>query len=85
MLEIIAMVSLGRTIRNIVLEKGLRPTRYILNMVFLWVGLEIVGLYVGMRLFANPFGAYLLAIVGAAFGGYLGYRGAVNAQPEIIE
>ncbi|MEO9475354.1 MAG: hypothetical protein ABJG41_07455 [Cyclobacteriaceae bacterium] len=85
MLEIIAMISLGRTIKNIVLEKGLRPTRYIINMVLLWISMEIVGLYIGMQLFPNPFGAYLLAIAGAAFGGYLGYRGAVNAQPEIIE
>lgn len=85
MLEIIAMVSLGRTIRTIVLEKGMKPARFIWTMVGLWIGLEIVGMYIGMSLFRNPFAAYLFAIAGAALGGYLAYKNAVNAEPEVIE
>lgn len=85
MLEIIAMISLGRTIRNIALEKGLKPNKFIWRMVLSWIGLEIVGLYIGMSLFNNAFGAYICAIMGAALGGYLAYKQVVIAQPEIVE
>lgn len=79
------MISLGRTIRNIVREKGLKPTSFIINLVLLWIGFEIVGIYIGYSLFHNPFGAYVCAIGGAALGGYFAYKMAVNAEPQIID
>ena len=84
MLELIAMFSLGKTIRAIAMEKGLKPLRYILNMIFLWIGLELLFAFIGMSLFGNMMGAYFCALAGAAFGGYLGYRGVVNA-PDASE
>lgn len=82
MLEIIAMISLGRTIRNIALEKGLKPLRYILTMIFLWIGCEMMGAAIGLSLFGNMFAAYVCALAGAVLGGYLSYQRVVNAQPE---
>lgn len=79
MLELIAMFSLGKTIRNIALEKGLKPLRFILNMIFLWIGMELLFAFLGMSIFGNMMGAYFCALAGAALGGYLGYRGVVNA------
>ena len=79
MLELIAMFSLGKTIRNVALEKGLKPLRFILNMIFLWVGLELLFAFIGMSVFGNLMGAYFCALGGAVLGGYLGYRGVVNA------
>ncbi|MFY0601006.1 MAG: hypothetical protein JXR03_15125 [Cyclobacteriaceae bacterium] len=83
MLEIIAMISLGRTIRNIALEKGLKPSKYIVNMVLLWIGFEIIGAYIGMNITHNLFGSYLFAMAGAVLGGYLAYQSAVKAPPNI--
>lgn len=85
MLEIIAMISLGKTIRNIVREKGLKPTSFIINMILMWIGFEIMGIYIGFSLFHNPFGAYLCAMAGAALGGYFSYKMAVNAEPQITD
>lgn len=79
------MVSLGKTIRNIAREKGMKASRFIWTMVLLWIGLEIVGMYIGLSLFGSPFAAYFCAIIGAAFGGYLAYRNVVNAQPETLD
>ncbi len=84
MLELIAMFSLGQTIRAIAMEKGLKPLRYILNMIFLWVGFELLFAFIGLSLFSNMMGAYFFALAGAVFGGYLGYRGVVNA-PDASE
>ena len=82
MLEIIAIMILGRRIARMVKAKGHRPGRYIVTMLLLWISLEMLGFVAGQRFFADEVLAYLWAIVGAAIGGYLGYLLAVNA-PDI--
>jgi hypothetical protein len=84
MLELIAMFSLGKTIGNIALEKGLKPLRFILSMIFMWIAMELLFAFVGMSLFGNVMGAYFCVLGGAAFGGYLGYRNVLNA-PDTTE
>lgn len=81
MLEIIAIVMLGSKIKKIVKAKGLNPARYILIMVVLWIGCEFAGGFIG-GLIMGPavLAVYPFAIAGAALGGYLGYRIAVNAK-----
>ncbi len=79
MLEIIAIFIVGKAIKNMVLAKGLKATKYILLMVFFWLSFEFLGLMLGIIIFGNEFTAYLLAIPGAALGGYLGYNIAKNA------
>ncbi len=81
MLEIIALIYLSIRIKKIVLAKGLRPTRYIVTMLLLWMSLELLGLAAGNRLFESEIAAYLIAIAGACIGGYLGYKVAINAEP----
>lgn len=81
MLELIGIITLGKAIQKIVTEKGLKPTKYILLMVILWLGFEVIGLFVGMILFGNVMTGYLLAFPGAAMGGYISYSVARNATP----
>ena len=81
MLEILALVFLGRKIREIVTEKGLKPRKYILIAVGLWFGLEISGIIVGFTFFGEGFAPYLLGLGGAVTGGIISYRIANNAEP----
>ncbi|WP_258102982.1 hypothetical protein [Marinoscillum sp. MHG1-6] len=80
MLEIIAMFSLGSTIRNIALDKGLKPGPFIVMMIMYWIGLEFTGAYIGMQITTSMAGAYFCGLAGAAFGGYLGYQRVLKAE-----
>ncbi len=79
MLEIIAIIYLGRTIKKIALKKGLKPTKYILLMVFFWLSFEFLGMVIGFIIFKDGLMPYLLALPGAALGGYLSYTIVKNA------
>lgn len=79
MLEIIAIFTLGKAIKNKVQAKGLKATKYILLMVFFWLSFEFLGMVLGIIIFGEGLEAYLLALPGAALGGYLGYTIAKNA------
>lgn len=81
MLEIIAMFSLGRTIRNITINKGLKPAPYIIMMILYWIGMEFVGAYIGISLSGSMMIGYFCGLAGAAFGGYIGYQRALKAEP----
>jgi small-conductance mechanosensitive channel len=83
MLEIIAIISVSRTIRAIALEKGLKPSKYIIILIALWIGFEMLGGILGALLFGPGLESYLIAIVGAGVGGYLGYNIAQKAEPYI--
>jgi len=82
MLEIIAIFSLGKSIKVTVEEKGLKPLKYILLLIAMWIGFEILGGILGALLFGNGLGIYIFALLGAAFGGYLSYNIAKNANPS---
>ncbi len=85
MLEIIAAIYLGKKIRDIVKEKGLNPTGYIIIMVVLWIGFEFFGALVGMLITEDEMGAYVFAIIGAVLGAAISYAIADNAKPAKVE
>uniref|UniRef100_UPI00404B08CC hypothetical protein n=1 Tax=Fulvivirga sp. TaxID=1931237 RepID=UPI00404B08CC len=82
MLEIIVMITLGKSIQNIIREKGFKPLKYILIMILMWFGLEFIGGILGVILFGEGLIAYPFALAGAALGGYLSYQIALNASPS---
>ncbi|MDW3194983.1 MAG: hypothetical protein R8G66_21605 [Cytophagales bacterium] len=81
MLEIIAIVSLGKSISKIIREKGRKPLLFVLLMVVMWLSFEVIGAVIGVILLGEGIGAYLFAIFGAALGGFLSYIIAKNASP----
>lgn len=83
MLELIAIFTLGKSIKKMVQAKGLKATKYILLMVFFWLSFEFLGMVLGIIIFGEGLEAYLFALPGAALGGYLSYTIAKNAVPEL--
>lgn len=79
MLELIAIFTLGKAIKKMVQAKGLKATKYILLMIFFWLSFEFLGMVLGIVIFGEGLAAYLLALPGAALGGYLSYTIAKNA------
>ena len=83
MLEIIAIIALARKIKAIVIAKGHKPLKYILILLGLWIGLEVVGAIIGTLIFGEDgFEPYICAVLGATWAGFFSYRVALNA-PDI--
>ena len=82
MLEIIAIVILGQKISKLVKEKGLSPSKYVIIMVLLWIGLEFFGAFIGTIMIGPGMAAYPLGILGAIVGAIIGYQIAKNAEPK---
>lgn len=80
MLEIIVLVNLGKTIANMVREKGHKPFKFILLMIVLWLGFEFCGSIVGTLIFKESLLVYLFALAGAAVGAFLSYAIAKSAS-----
>jgi membrane associated rhomboid family serine protease len=83
MLEILAIIALASSIKKIVIEKGLKPWKYIILMVVLWILFEFTGGIVGVIFFGEGLAAYPGALFGAALGGLLGYIIAKSAKSRI--
>lgn len=83
MLEIIAIIVLSSNIKLIAQGKNLKPAKYIILMVFLWIFLEFLGAIIGTIVFGEGLAAYPFALIGAALGGFLGYIIAKNATPKL--
>ncbi len=81
MLEIFAMLYLGKTIKEMVEPKGLSAAKYILIMLGLWLGCEFFGVVLGTLFFEEMFKIYIMGLLGAGIGGYLAYTVAYNADP----
>lgn len=81
MLEIVGIILLGKKIREMVKAKGLSPTKYIVIMVLLWVGLEFTLGTLGVVITQNELMAYPFAIAGAITGAIIGYQIAKRAKP----
>ena len=77
MLELFFMYRLGVVIRKRVTERGQTPLPYLIFMVMLWIGLEIVGARLGTYYFKeNLLMMFVCAITGGAIGGFLSYQAA---------
>lgn len=82
MLEIIAIIALGKSISRIAKEKGRKPTMFVLIMVLMWIGFEITGAMIGAIFFGEGLMVYVLALMGAALGGLGAYLIAKSAAPN---
>ena len=81
MLEVIAIITLGKSISKMTREKGLKPLKYVLLMIAMWIGFEIGGAMIGAILYGESPLVYLFALLGAAFGGFLSYQIAKSVRP----
>lgn len=81
MLEVLTVLTLGKSISKIAREKGLKPWRYVVIMLTLLFGLEIAGAMTGVILYGESPLVYLFAILGAALGGFLSYQIVKFANP----
>ncbi|UII29280.1 hypothetical protein LVD15_12880 [Fulvivirga maritima] len=81
MLEIFAIIFICRKNSEIVKNKGLKPTKYIIFTVVLWILFEVLGMFLGMIVVQNSAAGYIFALLGAALGGFIAYQIAKNAAP----
>src|SRR5947209_5801550 len=91
MLEILLVVGLSKMIAATVREKGRKPTGYVVLLVLLWIGGEIMGAIVGVVIAAlhNPgalhqdfnIGTYVCALIGAACGAAIAFVVAHSVAP----
>ncbi|MCB7303254.1 hypothetical protein NE683_04555 [Bariatricus massiliensis] len=85
MLEIICVIWLWKVNGRNALARGQKPTKYHVLTLVLWFGLESLGTISGMLFFGGTDSdksfmfAYICGIIGAAAGGFLSYRLALNA------
>lgn len=85
MLEVLVLIFLGRSIRKMTTEKGLKPLKYVLVMIALWIGMQIAGIAIGVAIFGLDSGGFLLfGYLGAAIGATISYQIAKNAAPEKV-
>nr|WP_321453759.1 hypothetical protein [uncultured Carboxylicivirga sp.] len=87
MIELFVLIYLSRKVRKIINAKtGLRANQYVLTLILLWFSLELLFGAIGMKITSgNIIAAIPIGMLGAAIGGYLGYRLAVNAEPVVEE
>ncbi len=81
MLEIIILLFLIRKIRKILSAKNIKPFRYITTMLLLWLSLELLSIAIAFKVTGDLYASVPFGLIGAAIGGYLGYKLAVNAEP----
>ena len=80
MLEIIAIVLLSKRIGKIVRPKGHKASKYIIPMILLWMSLEFLTVAIAFKITGNLMSAMPFGLIGAAIGGFLGYKLAVDAK-----
>jgi hypothetical protein len=82
MLELLILASITGKIGNLVEEKGHKSLGYKALAVALWIGGEIVGLFLGAAMAGGSesarFGIYIIALLGAAVGVGIAYAVANN-------
>ncbi len=85
MLEIIAIFILSKRIGKIVRPKGHKASTYIVTMILLWLSLEILSVSIAMKFTGDFLTAMPYGLIGAAIGGYLGYKLAINAPDLTVQ
>ncbi len=79
MLEIMAIIWLCNTNKKHAAQRGRKPGGFVALTVVLWVGLELLGLVIGVSTGMEAF-MYLLAILFAGTGGLVSYLIAKNCR-----
>lgn len=85
MLEIIAIIFLSKRIAKIVRPKGHKASKYIVTMILLWISLEFLCVAIAFKITGDLMNAMPFGLIGAAIGGYLGYKLAVDAVDLTME
>jgi hypothetical protein len=80
MLEIIGIILLCNKNAANALKRGRKPTVFVCLTVGLWLGMEALGALIGFTSGLEA-GAYALALLFAAMGGFASYLIAKNAKP----
>ena len=63
-------------------SKGIKSLKYVLLMIFMWLGFEFIGVIIGTILVGGGLAAYPFGIAGAVLGAYLSYNIAKNARAK---
>lgn len=85
MLEIIALIYLGSKISKIIKGKGLKPFKYVLLLIVLWILFEFLGIIVATIFLGEGLITYPFGIAGAALGAYLSLTIAKKSKSIVIE
>ncbi|MCU4176266.1 hypothetical protein [Carboxylicivirga sp. N1Y90] len=85
MLEIIVIIFLSKRIGKIVRPKGHKVSKYIVTMILLWLSLEFLIVAIAFKVTGDLMSAMPFGLIGAAIGGYLGHKLAVDAVDLTLE
>ena len=86
MLEIIAIIFLSKKNGKLAVQKGLKSGTWILYSVLAWIGLEVLGVLVGIMIFGeeNVIPIYLLALI-LAVSSYFLIRSILEKKPDVLD
>jgi hypothetical protein len=84
MLDIIILIFLSFRIRDTAVQKGLAPRPWVIKNILAWVGMELIGIVVGLMLFGQdrPIMIILVALP-FAIGGYHIVSNQLDKMPDI--
>lgn len=83
MLEIIAIILLGKKLAEIAQQKGQSRRKWRLLFLLGWIGAELIGAAIGLLLFQQMFPAMLIGI-GCAITVYILMRDHLQSLPDEI-
>jgi len=83
MIEIIVLIFLTREIGHLALQKGLHKNRWKLYTVLGWIGMEILGVIIGVFIFGQD-NLFSVMMVGIAFAlaSYYILKANLNKRPD---
>ena len=86
MLEIIALIFLSKKNGKLAVQKGRKSGTWILYSVLAWIGLEVLGVLVGIMIFGeeNVIPIYLLALI-LAVSSYFLIRSILDKKPDVLD
>ncbi len=84
MLDIIILIFLSFRIRDTAIQKGLAPRPWVIKNILAWLGMELIGIVIGVSLFGvdRPIMIILLALP-FAIGGYHIVSNQLDKMPDI--
>lgn len=86
MLEIIALIFLGRKNGDLAVRKGLNRSTWIAITIVAWLVAEFAGAFLFvMILQTTSFGALILPAYGFAIISYFIVRGILDRKPDVVQ
>ena len=86
MIEIIALIFLGRHMGRLAVTKGERPLKWKVITILAWFAAEVMSLMLGIMFFGtgNLIGLMLIGLI-SAVGGYLIAKAQLEKLPDVFE